>query len=119
MLKLLRAALALVVLIVSAACASTQAANPSDSSVRDIAPAMTLGRGWITNVAWSPDQITLAVSSSIGVWLYNPAALKDPPHLLSAQDDIVSSAAYSPDGRLMASGSWDNTIVIWDMQNGK
>ncbi|MBZ0286957.1 MAG: hypothetical protein K8I30_05040, partial [Anaerolineae bacterium] len=85
MLKIPRAGLVLPLLFLVAACSTMQAADSSGSSVRDISPAMTLGRGWITDVAWSPDQKSLAVASSVGVWLYDPAALKDAPRLLSAQ----------------------------------
>ena len=31
----------------------------------------------------------------------------------------VTSIAFSPDGRHIASGSWDNTIRIWDAETGK
>lgn len=30
-----------------------------------------LGKGWITEIAFSPDGTLLAVASSIGVWLYD------------------------------------------------
>src|SRR4051794_13582589 len=31
----------------------------------------------------------------------------------------VSSVAFTPDGRTLASGSYDNTIKLWDVRTGK
>jgi len=32
--------------------------------------------------------------------------------------DKVSSASWSPDGKLIVSGSWDKTVQVWDATTG-
>ncbi len=39
--------------------------------------------------------------------------------VLGAHDGAVLCASYSPDGRLVASGSWDRTVRIWDVEDGR
>jgi hypothetical protein len=39
------------------------------------------------------------------------------PHLITflrGHTDQVMSVAFSPDGQRLASGSWDNTLILWD-----
>ncbi|CCQ68492.1 Protein kinase:G-protein beta WD-40 repeat [Crocosphaera watsonii WH 0402] len=38
---------------------------------------------------------------------------------LTGHSDSVVSVAYSPDGKYLASGSWDNTVKIWEVKTGK
>ncbi|KZP28028.1 tricorn protease domain 2-containing protein, partial [Athelia psychrophila] len=37
----------------------------------------------------------------------------------NVHDDIVQSVAFSPDGKHIASGSWDGAIYVWDAHTGK
>ena len=38
---------------------------------------------------------------------------------LTGHSGSVSSVAYSPDGKHIASGSGDRTVKVWDAQTGK
>ena len=77
-----------------------------------------LGKGKITgNVTFSPDGTRLAVASIIGIWIYD-AQTGEELDLLIGHTDSVLSVSFSPDGKTIASGSWDNTIRLWDVDTG-
>ena len=79
---------------------------------------MRLGKGAIGRgdraVAFSPDGTRLAVASAIGIWLYDVQTSTEVA-LLEGHTGEVTSVAFSPDGTLLASGSYDDTVKLWDV----
>ena len=76
-----------------------------------------LGKGGLSildkAIAFSSDGQSLAVASSIGVWLYDVATFRE--LALLGHRSVVNSVSFSSDGKILASGSYDGTILLWDM----
>lgn len=71
-----------------------------------------LGNGVVREMAWSPDGSTLAIATSLGVWVHDADHPDDPPVLLE-MDAGASSVAAS--NTLIAAGSDDGTVHVWDI----
>ena len=80
---------------------------PEDAKAR-------IGRGGVYELAYSPDSKQLAAASAIGIWIYDARTGKD-LHVFTGHTSNVQCIAYSPDGRTLASGSYDGTILLWDL----
>lgn len=74
-------------------------------------------------VAFSPDGKTLAIGTGFegdaffGVELRQASSGKL-LHRLSGPRASVRSVTFSPDGKTVASGSWDNTVRLWNVATG-
>ena len=77
-----------------------------------------LGRGHVYEVAYSPDERWLAAAGSIGIWIYDARTLT-PVKLLTGHRWDVQSISFSPDGKTIASGSYDDTVSLWDVDTWK
>ena len=76
------------------------------------------GKGWISDIAYSPDGTQLAVASSIGIWIYDTETLAE-VELLTGHTGYVNALAYSPDGKTLISGGEDSTTRVWDAHTGE
>ncbi|MCL4252367.1 MAG: hypothetical protein KJ043_01140 [Anaerolineae bacterium] len=83
-----------------------------------------IGRGVIYNAIYSPDGNLIAVAGSRGVWLYDAQDLDAEPRLLNGHRGPTTTIAFSPDSRLLASGSTDEFVIdpdihLWDVATGE
>ena len=77
-------------------------------------PMARLGKGTISDAAYSPDGKLLAVAGSLGVWLYDAQDLTEVGLLEGASQHIV----ISPNGEILASAHGEE-IRLWDLQTQK
>ena len=77
---------------------------------------LRLGKGRAHACQYSPDGTRLAVTSTIGIWLYD-AQTSQEVALFTGHTADVKSIAFSPDGQTLASGSKDE-ICLWDVAAG-
>ncbi|KAJ1307677.1 hypothetical protein OPQ81_001769 [Rhizoctonia solani] len=78
--------------------------------------------GWVRSIQFSPDG-TRIVGGSQGpggcIVVWDVADGKNVFGSLDGHNDRVNSVSYSPDGALIASSSYDQTIMVWNAYTGK
>ena len=71
-----------------------------------------LGKGWIKDIAFSPDSAQLAVGTTIGVWIYDVRTGRE-KDLLKGLMGGSNAIAYSPRDDILAVAHEDRTIRLW------
>ena len=74
-----------------------------------------VGHGLIVDMAFSPDNASLAVATWIGVWIYELETMQ-PIALLETERGIVGNVVLSPDGKWVATSNGDGIIKVREIE---
>jgi WD40 repeat protein len=77
--------------------------------------------GEMGRIVFSPDNQTLAcvgsISSNIPAQLWNAATGQSIGPLLTDEANSARTIAFSPTGKILATGNWGNTVQFWDVMS--
>ncbi|HEX3050858.1 MAG TPA: hypothetical protein VHP83_09410, partial [Aggregatilineaceae bacterium] len=87
----------------------------STSNVDRITQIARLGYGTIKDLEWSPDGLTLAAATGVGILVYDATDLSAPPQFMECGSILIMSMAWGPDSDRLAVGGWDGNIYLWQI----
>jgi WD40 repeat protein len=114
--------------IIALMCLSPASAQIADNPIitpknlHQVRELWRIGRGRLVDAQVSPTGDQIAVTATIGVWLYDTSDLTAEPRLLSGHGEAVTHSVYSPDGTHILSyggdGSIMSVVLVWDALTG-
>ena len=74
-----------------------------------------LGQGLVFDMAFSPDNASLAVATRVGVWMFELDTMQ-PVTLFETKRGIVGNVLLSPDGKWVATSNGDGIINVREIE---
>ena len=79
---------------------------------------LRIGKGQLNDIKFAPDGNRVAVATDIGIWIYDAHTRKELA-LLTGHTGRVTAIDFPADGRFLASGSFDGTVRLWNIDTGE
>ena len=77
-----------------------------------------VGEGPVNAIAYSRSTNRIAVTAANSIYVYDASTYKK-QMVFTEHTDSVLAVAFSPNGKLIVSGSSDKTVRLWQVDNGK
>ena len=74
------------------------------------------GKGWINDIAFSPSGDTVAVATTIGVWIYDVHTGRE-LNLFTGPMSGANAIAYTSNGSTLVAAHWDRTVRLWGVKD--